>query len=77
MIESEFSLPVRVYIEDTDSGGIVYYVNYLKFMERGRTEMLRSRGIPKPAILHVVVKEVPLLRGLAAPAVEACKEGLL
>lgn len=40
----EFILPVRVYIEDTDAGGIVYYVNYLKFMERARTEYLRSLG---------------------------------
>lgn len=40
----EFTLPVRVYIEDTDAGGIVYYVNYLKFMERARTEYLRSLG---------------------------------
>ncbi|WP_049630290.1 tol-pal system-associated acyl-CoA thioesterase [Cellvibrio sp. pealriver] len=46
-----FSTPVRVYIEDTDAGGIVYYVNYLKFMERGRTEFLRSFGYDKPAIL--------------------------
>ncbi|MDX1803126.1 MAG: tol-pal system-associated acyl-CoA thioesterase [Alcanivorax sp.] len=41
---AEFTLPVRVYIEDTDAGGIVYYVNYLKFMERARTEYLRSLG---------------------------------
>lgn len=47
---SEFSLPVRVYIEDTDAGGIVYYVNYLKFMERARTELLRSYGYDKPAL---------------------------
>lgn len=40
----EFTLPVRVYIEDTDAGGIVYYVNYLKFMERARTEYLRTLG---------------------------------
>jgi len=40
----EFTLPVRVYIEDTDAGGIVYYVNYLKFMERARTEFMRSLG---------------------------------
>ena len=39
-----FSFPLRVYIEDTDAGGIVYYVNYLKFMERARTEWLRSFG---------------------------------
>ena len=41
---TEFSIPVRVYLEDTDAGGIVYYVNYLKFMERARTELLRRMG---------------------------------
>lgn len=51
MATSEFSIPVRVYIEDTDAGGIVYYVNYLKFMERCRTEFLRTLGYHKPAIL--------------------------
>lgn len=40
----EYIFPVRVYIEDTDGGGIVYYVNYLKFMERARTEFLRHLG---------------------------------
>ncbi len=40
----EFSWPVRVYYEDTDLGGVVYYANYLKFMERARTEFLRSIG---------------------------------
>ena len=40
-----FEWPVRVYYEDTDAGGIVYYANYLKFMERARTEWLRSIGI--------------------------------
>jgi acyl-CoA thioester hydrolase len=39
-----FSWPVRVYYEDTDLGGVVYYANYLKFMERARTEWLRSLG---------------------------------
>ena len=38
-------LPVRVYFEDTDAGGIVYYANYLRFAERGRSEMLRHLGI--------------------------------
>ena len=38
-------LPVRVYYEDTDAGGVVYYANYLKFAERGRTELLRTLGI--------------------------------
>lgn len=37
-------LPLRVYIEDTDAGGIVYYANYLKFAERARTEFMRSLG---------------------------------
>jgi YbgC/YbaW family acyl-CoA thioester hydrolase len=41
---SEFSLPIRVYIEDTDAGGIVYYVNYLKYFERARTEFMRALG---------------------------------
>ena len=39
-----FILPVRVYYEDTDAGGVVYYANYLKFMERARTEWLRTCG---------------------------------
>lgn len=39
------SLPLRVYYEDTDAGGIVYYANYLKYCERGRTEFLRAHGI--------------------------------
>ena len=39
-----FSWPVRVYYEDTDSGGIVYYANYLRFLERARTEWLRALG---------------------------------
>ena len=43
--ESSFNWSVRVYFEDTDSGGIVYYASYLKFMERARTEWLRGRGI--------------------------------
>ncbi len=38
-------LPIRVYYEDTDTAGIVYYANYLKFAERARTEMLRLAGI--------------------------------
>ncbi len=41
---NEFCWPVRVYYEDTDSGGVVYYANYLRFLERARTEFLRSHG---------------------------------
>lgn len=40
-----FVLPVRVYYEDTDAGGVVFYANYLKFFERGRTEWLRNLGV--------------------------------
>lgn len=50
-MNNEFSELIRVYIEDTDAGGIVYYVNYLKYMERARTELLRESGFDKPAIL--------------------------
>lgn len=39
------TFPIRVYFEDTDTGGIVYYANYLKFAERGRTELLRYLGV--------------------------------
>jgi len=49
-MKNEFSMTLRVYIEDTDAGGIVYYVNYLKFMERARTEFMRSMGYGKTAI---------------------------
>jgi len=41
---NEFQWRVRVYYEDTDSGGVVYYANYLRFMERARTEWMRSLG---------------------------------
>ncbi|WP_174624385.1 tol-pal system-associated acyl-CoA thioesterase [Candidatus Methylobacter favarea] len=40
----KFIWPIRVYYEDTDAGGVVFYANYLKFFERARTEMLRSLG---------------------------------
>ena len=42
--QTEFNWPVRVYYEDTDAGGVVYYANYLKFLERARTEYLRDLG---------------------------------
>jgi acyl-CoA thioester hydrolase len=43
--------PIRVYYEDTDAGGIVYYANYLKFAERARTEMLREAGFHHTAMM--------------------------
>lgn len=44
MSRNEFQWPIRVYYEDTDAAGIVYYANYLRFLERARTEWLRSLG---------------------------------
>ncbi|MFZ3002010.1 MAG: tol-pal system-associated acyl-CoA thioesterase [Undibacterium umbellatum] len=44
-MKTEFVWPVRVYYEDTDAGGIVFYANYLKFFERARTEWLRAAGV--------------------------------
>ena len=49
MTAEPFRFPVRVYYEDTDAAGVVYYANYLKFMERARTEWLESRGHPLAA----------------------------
>lgn len=45
-------LAVRVYYEDTDAQGVVYFANYLRFMERGRSEWLRGRGFEQGALLH-------------------------
>lgn len=45
-----FEFPIRVYWEDTDAGGIVFYANYLKFFERARTEWLRSLGVEQSAL---------------------------
>ncbi|MFD2167067.1 tol-pal system-associated acyl-CoA thioesterase [Thalassotalea euphylliae] len=47
-----FEFPIRVYYEDTDAGGIVYYANYLKFFERARTEWLRALGIDQSKFLE-------------------------
>jgi acyl-CoA thioester hydrolase len=47
-----FEIPVRVYIEDTDAGGIVFYGNYLKFFERARTDFLRSVGIEQSVTIE-------------------------
>jgi acyl-CoA thioester hydrolase len=50
LAKETFSWPVRVYWEDTDAGGIVFYANYLKFFERSRTEWLRAKGIHQHAL---------------------------
>jgi acyl-CoA thioester hydrolase len=49
---SAFRWPARVYWEDTDGGGIVYYANYLRFLERARTEWLRARGYSQSELVH-------------------------
>ena len=46
-----FCFGVRVYYEDTDAGGVVYYANYLRFMERARTEWLRALGFEQSALM--------------------------
>ncbi|MCU6226818.1 tol-pal system-associated acyl-CoA thioesterase, partial [Morganella morganii] len=47
-----FSWPIRVYYEDTDAGGVVYHGQYLAFLERARTEMLRERGFHQQRLLE-------------------------
>lgn len=46
-----FSLPIRIYYEDTDAGGVVYYANYLRYMERARTEWLRALGFEQDQLI--------------------------
>ena len=46
-------MEVRVYYEDTDSGGVVYYANYLRYLERGRTEFVRARGVSLQDLLEL------------------------
>jgi acyl-CoA thioester hydrolase len=53
----KFQWPVRVYYEDTDSGGVVYHANYLKYFERARTEYLRAMGYE----LDVLLRETGVL----------------
>jgi acyl-CoA thioester hydrolase len=62
LLPMEHKLPVKVYYEDTDAQGIVYYANYLKYFERGRTEALESRGYLVADLdqegIHFVVHEI-------------------
>ncbi len=52
-------MPIRVYYEDTDFSGIVYHANYLRFMERGRTNFLRLLGADQRALFEEAAKEAP------------------
>ena len=63
---SAFSWTARVYWEDTDGGGIVYYANYLRFLERARTEWLRSLGHSQ----HELARTAGILFAVAGLAVE-------
>jgi acyl-CoA thioester hydrolase len=49
-MKAVFAFPIRIYWEDTDAGGIVFYANYLKFFERARTEWLRSSGVEQQSL---------------------------
>jgi acyl-CoA thioester hydrolase len=52
MMTEPFAWPIRVYYEDTDAQGVVYYANYFRFMERARTEWLRSLGVDQLAMME-------------------------
>lgn len=51
-MQSNFTWNVRVYYEDTDAGGVVFYANYLKFFERARTEWLRAGGVSQQTMIE-------------------------
>lgn len=61
-----FVWPVRVYYEDTDSGGVVYHSNYLNYMERARTELLRANGIEQ----HELKQEEGLIFAVRSASIE-------
>jgi acyl-CoA thioester hydrolase len=52
LVQQPFTWPVRVYYEDTDAQGLVYFANYFKFMERARTEWLRSLGVEQDVLMN-------------------------
>lgn len=64
-----FTLPITIYYEDTDIGGLVYHANYLKFFERARTEQLRARGVNQQRLLQekiafvVTTMEINFVKG--------------
>ena len=52
-MSKEFTHEIKVYYEDTDSGGVVYYSNYLNFLERARTEMINTLGLSNKILLEI------------------------
>ena len=63
MKNNAFILPLRVYYEDTDAGGVVYHSNYLNFMERARTELLRELGYDQD-VLHTQLGIIFVVRNI-------------
>jgi len=64
-IDNHSTLDIRIYYEDTDAGGVVFYANYLKFLERGRTEWLRRLGFDQTRLAQTeqrlfVVKQLDI-----------------
>jgi acyl-CoA thioester hydrolase len=70
---TRFQWPIRVYYEDTDAGGVVYHANYINFMERARTELLRSLGYE----LDVLEREQRIVFAVRRIAVEFLKPARL
>jgi acyl-CoA thioester hydrolase len=71
MSKNQFSWPIRVYYEDTDTGGVVYHSNYLNFMERARTEWLRALGYEQTVVrdkLGVIIVVHSLSINFKSPA---------
>ena len=73
MVEGEHVLPIRIYYEDTDTGGIVYHANYLRYAERARTEMLRLVGIEQ----REVARDLGLFFAVRGFAVDYHKPAVL
>jgi len=70
---NSFSLPLRVYYEDTDTAGVVYYAGYLRFLERGRTEWLRALGVEQ----FQLVQDTGLAFAVRSLNIEYLKPGRL
>ncbi len=68
---NDFSWPVRVYYEDTDHGGVIYHANYLKFMERARTEWLRAKGFEQ----DVLAEQFGMIITVASAQLDFLKPG--
>lgn len=66
-VATTFTLPIRIYYEDTDFSGFVYHAAYLKFFERGRTEALRAMGVHHHALLQ---RDDPLVFAVRKMTVE-------